>query len=201
MHSGFGLFTEEHDAFRKLVRKVVNLEIKPHVAAWEEAEEFPRALFSRFAELGFLGLKYSPDYGGTDAGFLYEAVLHEELGACGSGGVAAGLGAQFTIATGPIHQYGTEAQKRRFLAPAIAGLKIGALGVTEPGAGSDVAGLATSARLKGDRYVVKGAKTYITNGVRADFVVVAVKTDPSRGHKGLSLLIVEKGTPGFTVGK
>jgi acyl-CoA dehydrogenase len=201
MLHGYGLYLEEHEAFRRTVRAVVDKELKPFAPEWEEREEFPRELFRRFAELGFLGLKYPEAYGGSNAGELYEAVLLEELGRCGSGGVSAGLGAQFTIATGPLHKFGTEDQKQRFLAPAIRGEKIGALGITEPDAGSDVAGLRTTARREGNHYVVNGSKTYITNGVRADFVVLAVKTDPSRGHKGLSLLVVEKGTPGFTVGR
>ncbi len=201
MLHGYGLYEEEHEAFRRTVRAVVEKELKPSASQWEEQEEFPRELFTRFAELGFLGLKYPEAYGGTEAGELYEAVLLEELGRCGSGGVAAGLGAQFTIATGPLHKYGTEEQKQRFLAPAIRGEKVGALGITEPDAGSDVAGLRTTARREGDCYIVNGSKTYITNGVRADFVVLAVKTNPEAGRKGLSLLVVEKGTPGFSVGR
>jgi acyl-CoA dehydrogenase len=198
MH-GYGLYLEEHDAFRRTVRAVVDKELRPFARQWEEQGEFPRALFTRFGELGFLGLKYPEAYGGTNAGWLYEAVLLEELGRCGSGGVAAGLAAQFTISTGPLHLFGTDAQKQRWLAPAIRGEKIGALGITEPDAGSDVASLRTTARREGDHFVVDGSKTYITNGVRADFVVIAVKTDPTRGHKGLSMLVVERGTPGFGV--
>ncbi len=201
MSSGFGLFTEEHDAFRRTVRQVIAKEVKPFVTAWEEAEEFPLALYRSFAAHGFFGLKYAEEYGGTNAGFLYEAVLHEELAKCGSGGVAAGLGAQFTIGTGPIHLFGTHAQKVRYLAPAIRGEKIGAFAVTEPGAGSDVAGMITNARRDGDGWVLNGAKTYITNGVRADYVIVAAKTRPDAGHKGLSMFLVDKGTPGFTVAK
>jgi acyl-CoA dehydrogenase len=201
MQSGYGLFAEEHDAFRRTVRAVVDKELRPHAREWEERCEFPLALFKRFGDLGFLGLKYPEAYGGTDAGFLYEAVLLEELGRCGSGGVAAGLGAQFTIATGPVHLFGTDAQKRRFLTPAIKGDKVGALGITEPNAGSDVAGLTTFARKVDGGYRVNGAKTYITNGARADFVVLAVKTDKEKGHKGLSMLLVEKGMPGFSVGR
>jgi acyl-CoA dehydrogenase len=201
MLHGYGLYSEEHEAFRRTVRAVVDRELRPHAREWEAAGEFPRALFKRFGELGFLGLKYPEAYGGSNAGFLYEAVLLEELGRCGSGGVSAGLGAQFVISTGPLHLFGTDEQKRRFLAPAISGDKIGALGITEPDAGSDVAGIRTTARRDGDHYVVNGAKTYITNGVRADFVVLAVKTDPAVRHKGVSLLVVERGTPGFTVSR
>lgn len=202
MHAGYGLFTEEHHAFRRMVRQVIERELRPHAAEWERAEEFPRALFTRFGELGFFGLKYPEAYGGTDAGWLFEAVLVEELARCGSGGVAAGLGAQFSIATGPLHLFGNEAQKQRWLAPAISGEKIGALGITEPDAGSDVAGLRTTARREGTHCVVNGAKTYITNGVRADYVVLAVRTGaPDSGHSGLSMLVVERGTPGFSVSR
>lgn len=201
MLAGFGLYGEEHEAFRATVRAVVDRELRPHAQQWEAQGEFPRELFRRFGELGFLGLKYPEAYGGTDAGFLYEAVLLEELGRCGSGGVAAGLAAQFVIASGPLHLFGTDAQKRRFLTPAITGELIGALGITEPDAGSDVAGIRTRAVRDGAHYVVNGSKTYITNGVRADFVVLAVKTRPEAGHKGLSFLIAERGTPGFTLGR
>jgi acyl-CoA dehydrogenase len=201
MNSGFGIFSEEHDAFRAQVRKFVDAELRPHASKWEEAEEFPLSVYRRCAELGWFGLKYPEEYGGSNAGHLYEAVLLEELSRCGSGGVAAGLGAQFTISTGPIWKFGNDDQKKRFLAPAIRGEKIGALGITEPNAGSDVAGLRTTAKRDGDHFVINGSKTYITNGVRCDFVVLAVKTDPTRGHKGLSLIVVEKGTPGFSVSR
>lgn len=201
MSSGFGTFNEEHEAFRQTVRAWVQREIVPHVGAWEEAEAFPRELYDKAAQQGFFGLKYPEALGGTGAGVFFEAVLHEELSKCGSGGVAAGLGAQATIATGPLHLFGNDELKQRFLVPAIRGEKIGAFAVTEPGGGSDVAGLKTTARKDGDHYVLNGSKTYITNGVVADYVIVAVKTDPARGHKGLSMVIVEKGTPGFGVSK
>ncbi len=201
MNSGFQTFDGEHEAFRQTVKAFVAREITPHVKAWEQAEGFPRELYDRAAEQGFFGLKYDEAYGGTNAGFFFEAVLFEELSKCGSGGVAAGLGAQATIATGPLHLFGTDELKRRFLAPAIAGKCIGAFAVTEPDGGSDVAGLKTTARREGEHYVLDGSKTYITNGVRADYVIVAAKTDPSKGHKGVSMIVVEKGTPGFTVSR
>jgi acyl-CoA dehydrogenase len=128
-------------------------------------------------------------------------VLAEELSRCGSGGLAAGIGAHIGIATPPIWRFGTDEQKRRFLAPAIRGEKIGALGISEPGAGSDVAGIRTFARGVDGGYLVNGSKTFITNGVRADFVVTAVKTTEEGGHQGLSFLLIEKGMEGFTVSK
>lgn len=199
--SGFATFTEEHEAFRQTVRQWVQREIKPHVVKWEEAEEFPRELFGKAAELGLFGLKYEESYGGTNAGFFFEAIAIEELSKCGSGGVAAGLLGQATIATGPLHLFGSPAQKQKFLTRAIKGEWIGAFAVTEPGAGSDVAGLRTRAVKDANGWVLSGSKTYITNGVRADYVIVAAKTDPTKGHKGLSMFLVPRGTPGFTVSK
>lgn len=199
MSAGFATFSAEHDAFRRSVRGFVSTHITPHAKAWEAAQAFPDGLFQDAAAEGYFGLRYPEAYGGTNAGCLFEAVLHEELAKGGSAGVAAALGAQATIATGPLNAFGDDALKRRFLAPAIAGQRIGCFAVTEPGAGSDVAGLVTTARRDGDWYVVNGSKTYITNGVRADYAIVAVKTAPERGHKGLSLLVIERGAPGFTV--
>ena len=212
MSSGFQTYSEEHEAFRATVSQFVQRELKPHITRWEEAEEFPRELYGKAAEIGLFGLKYEEQYGGSNAGFFFEAVATEELSKCGSGGVAAGLGAQMTIATGPIHLFGTNAQKQRYLARAIKGEWIGAFAVTEPSGGSDVAGLRTTARREGDEYVINGSTTYITSGVRADDVIVAAKTgsppnavapggSASKGHKGLSMFIVERGTPGFTVSK
>ncbi len=194
-------FSEEHEAFRKTVRRFVDAEIRPHARAWDEAECFPFELYRRCAELGFFGLRFPEAYGGTDAGPLFEAVLHEEMARCGSGGVAAGLGGHVAIATPPVNSFGTEAQKQRYLVPAIRGERIGALAITEPDAGSDVAGLKTRCRRDGDHLVLDGRKTFITNGARADFYVVAVKTDPEAGHAGLSMVLVDKGTPGFSTSK
>lgn len=201
MSAGFATFSPEHEAFRSTVRAFVERELKPHAVKWEEAEEFPRETYSKAAELGLFGLKYAEAYGGSNAGFFFEAVAIEELSKCGSGGVAAGLIGQATIATGPVHLFGTDAQKQKYLTRAIKGEWIGAFAVTEPNAGSDVAGLQTHAKKTADGWVLNGSKTYITNGVRANYVIVAAKTDPSRGHKGLSMFLVDKGTPGFTVSK
>ena len=195
------IFADEHEAFRDTVRRFIGKEVSPQVEAWEEAGEFPRQLFSRFAALDLLGLKYPEAYGGTGAGKLYEAVLFEELGRCGSGGVFAGIGAHIAIATPPVFDFGTEEQRRRWLKPAIAGDIVVALGVTEPAGGSDIAHVLATARRDGDQYVVNGSKTFITNGVRADAVVALVRTRPEGGHHGLSLLVIEKGTPGYSVSR
>lgn len=200
--AGFATYTEEHEAFRETVKTWVEREIKPHVVKWEEAEEFPRELFGKAAELGLFGLKYEEKYGGTNAGFFFEAIAIEELSKCGSGGVAAGLLGQATIATGPLHLFGSDAQKQKYLTRAIKGEWVGAFAVTEPGAGSDVAGLRSHAKKQPDgSWVLNGSKTYITNGVRADYLIVAAKTDPAGGHKGLSMFLVEKTMPGFQVSK
>jgi acyl-CoA dehydrogenase len=194
-------FGAEHEELRAEIRRFVAEELRPHAAEWEAAEWFPNDVFRRMAELGLLGLKYPVEYGGRGGGYLDDAVFAEELGRCGSGGVSAGILAHIGIATPPVWRFGTDVQKERFLAPAIRGEKIAALGITEPGAGSDVAGIRTFARRVDGGYVVNGSKTYITNGVRADFVVTAVKTTEEGGHHGLSFLILERGMDGFEAQK
>ncbi len=195
-------FGEEHEELRETVRRFVQKEIAPNVDEWEAAREFPRELFSRCAELGFLGLKFPEELGGQGGTHLHDAVWVEELARSGgSGGVAAGLNAHTSIAMPPIFKFGTEEQKQRWLPAGIAGEKIGALGITEPGAGSDVASLATTAVRHGDTYVVNGAKTFITNGVRADFLVCACKTSEEGGHGGISFLVLEREMPGYEVSR
>ncbi len=194
-------FTEEHAALRESIRSFVEREIRPHVADWERAEEFPRELYTRMGELGFLGLKYPEEYGGQGGDYVHDTVLTEEMARCGSGGVSAGIGAHVAIATPPIFKFGTEEQRQRWLVPAIRGEKVGALAITEPGTGSDVAGIRTFARREDGEYVVNGSKIFITNGVRADIYVTAVKTDAEGGHHGLSFLVLEKGMEGFTVSR
>jgi acyl-CoA dehydrogenase len=195
-------FGEEHEELRQTVSRFVTKEIAPNVDEWEAAREFPRELFTRCAELGFLGLKFPEELGGQGGTHLHDAVWVEELARSGgSGGVAAGLNAHASIAMPPIFKFGTEEQKQRWLPAGIAGEKIGALGITEPGAGSDVASLATTAVRHGDTYVVNGAKTFITNGVRADFLVCACKTSEAGGHGGISFLVLEREMPGYEVSR
>jgi alkylation response protein AidB-like acyl-CoA dehydrogenase len=195
-------FSEEHEELRQTVSRFVTSEIEPNVDEWEATREFPRELFGRCAELGFLGLKFPEELGGQGGTHLHDAVWVEELARSGgSGGVAAGLNAHASIAMPPIFKFGTEEQKQRWLPAGIAGEKIGALGITEPGAGSDVASLATTAVRHGDTYVVNGAKTFITNGVRADFLVCACKTSEAGGHGGISFLVLEREMPGYEVSR
>jgi acyl-CoA dehydrogenase len=185
-------FSDEHEALRESIRRFVLAELRPHAAEWERARWFPDEVFGRMAEHGFLGLKYPEAYGGQGGDYVHEAVLAEELAHCGSGGLAAGIGAHVNIATPPIAKFGTEDQKQRYLVPAIAGEKIAALAITEPDAGSDVAALKTHARRVDGGWVVNGSKMFITNGVRAHFWVTAVKTTTEGGHHGISFLVIDR---------
>ena len=196
MTQRYYVFDDDHEAYRASVRSFVSKELRPNADEWERAEEFPVEIYQRMGKLGLFGNKFDEKYGGTGAGYLFESVLVEEMSRCGSGGVAAGLGAHAQIALPPIATFGTEEQKERWLVPGIKGEKIAALGITEPEAGSDVAGIKTKAVRDGDDYILNGSKTFITNGCRADMVVTAVRTgeDP---HGGVSFIVVEKGTPGF----
>jgi acyl-CoA dehydrogenase len=195
-------FTEEHEELRESARRFVQREIAPHVDEWEEAREFPRDLYRRCGELGFLGLKFPEEYGGQGGTHLHDAVWVEELSRSGaSGGVAAGLNAHASIAMPPIFNFGTEEQRQRWIVPGTAGEKIGALGITEPGTGSDVASVATTARRVDGGYVVNGSKTFITNGVRADFLVCACRTKEGGGHHGISFLVLEREMPGYEVSR
>ncbi|HUA12165.1 MAG TPA: acyl-CoA dehydrogenase family protein [Solirubrobacteraceae bacterium] len=185
-------FTEEHEALRESARGFIERELAPHAEQWERDGWFPNDAFAKLAGQGLLGLKYAERYGGQGGDDLHAAVLAEELARVGSGGTAAGLGAHMWIATPPIDRFGTDEQKERYLPPAIRGERIGALAITEPGAGSDVASLTTRAERVDGGFVVNGEKTYITNGVRADFLVTAVRTRPEGGHHGISFLIVDR---------
>jgi acyl-CoA dehydrogenase len=169
-------FTDEHEELRASVRGFIDRELAPYAQTWEDERWFPDEVFPKLAAQGLLGLKYPESYGGQGGDYLHEAVLVEELARTGSGGTAAGIGAHINIATPPIWKFGTEEQKQRYLVPAIRGERIGALGITEPEAGSDVAALRTRATPVDGGWLVNGEKTYITNGVRAHFIVTAVRT-------------------------
>jgi acyl-CoA dehydrogenase len=186
-------FTDEHEELRASARGFIERELAPHAQRWEEERWFSDDVFAALAAQGLLGLKYPERYGGQGGDYLHEAVLCEELARVGSGGTAAGIGAHVNIATPPIWKFGDEQQKQDYLVPAIRGERIGALGITEPGAGSDVASIATRAERVDGGFVVNGEKTYITNGVRAHFIVTAVKTSAEGGHHGISFLIVDRG--------
>ncbi len=186
-------FTDEHEELRESIRGFLDRELAPHAQDWERAEWFPDEVFPKLAAQGLLGLKYPAELGGQGGDYLHEAVLVEELSRIGSGGTAAGIGAHVNIATPPIWKFGSDDHKQRYLVPAIRGEKIGALAITEPDAGSDVAALRTRAECVDGGWVVNGEKTYITNGVRAHFMVTAVKTTQEGGHHGISFLIIDRG--------
>jgi acyl-CoA dehydrogenase len=197
----FELFRPEHDELRSAVKAFVEKELLPHAEEWERAEEFPKEIFKRVGDLGFFGLKYGEEYGGSGPDYLADAVVTEEFAGCGSGGVSACLGAHKDLATLYISNFGSPEQKERWLMPSIAGEIVGALGVTEPDAGSDVASIKTRARKDGSDWIINGTKTFITNGAWADYVVVAAQTDPEGGHEGLTLFVVEADSPGYEARK
>ncbi len=197
---GLDPFTEDHQAFRRTVREFCERELAPHARAWDAAAEFPRALFRTFGELGFFGIRHPPEWGGTGLDWWYVVAYAEELVRCRNAGLAMAMLVHGEMAIPVIADLGTDEQKREFLAPAIRGERIAALAISEPDAGSDVAALRTTARRDGDDLVVNGAKTWITNGARADFLTLAVRTG-GPGHEGLSLLLFPTDTPGFQVSR
>jgi len=201
MSSTFQPFKEEHQIFRQQVRAFVDNELRPNVDQWEEEKLFPNSVFKRAGELGILGAHYPEDVGGGGGDFWMSVVKSEELALCGSAGVTMGLLVQADMATPVINELGSREVKDEFLVPAISGDKVAALGVTEPGAGSDVAGLRTTARAVGDDYVINGSKTFITNGTRADFVTLMVKTDADAGHNGISIIVCPTDVKGFSISK
>src|SRR4051794_15612034 len=193
-------FTPEHDLFRKNLRAYVERELAPHALEWDEAGIFPREVFHGLAALGALGVNYPEEVGGSGGDYWHVVVLAEELVRGRNSGVSMAILVQAQIATPIIDEIGTAEQKREFLAPALAGEKIAALGISEPDAGSDVANIRTTARRVGDEYVINGAKMWITNGTRADFITLAVRTgDP--GYGGVSLLTFPTDVKGFSVSK
>lgn len=189
-------YTEEHLAFRASVKRFVDKELLPHVDAWDEAETFPRELYRRTAELGLLGLGFPEQYGGTPGDLFHEMVMVEEMTRTGSGGLLASLFSH-TIGAPPILVGGSEQLKNRVLPQILSGEKISALAVTEPSGGSDVANLNTRAVRDGEYYVVDGSKTFITSGMRADYITVAVRTG-GPGAGGISALLIEGDTPGLS---
>ena len=195
--AGLGLMSEEHAALRRSVRAFVAAEVAPNIDRWEEARRLPRALFRKAAAIGLQGLIFPEELGGSGGDFLMQIVASEELARAGAGGVCASLGS-YMIGLPPIVKLGSPEIRDAYARPIIAGEKISALAVTEPGGGSDVAALRTTARRDGDHYVVNGEKTFITSGMQADVFTVAVRTDPgSRGARGISFLVVDGDAAGL----
>ncbi len=196
----FPPFTDEHEQFRDTIREFAERELRPHNEEWEKAGAFPREVFHKLAELGALGIRFPEAYGGLGLDWWYSVAFAEGLAWCRNSGLVMSVLVDTDMATPIIAEIGTDAQKEEFLAPVIAGEKVAALGVSEPGAGSDVASLRTTARSDGDDYVIDGQKTFITNGAFADFITLAVRTG-EEGHGGISLVLFPTDTKGFSVGR
>ncbi|HET6368145.1 MAG TPA: acyl-CoA dehydrogenase family protein [Pseudomonadales bacterium] len=196
--------TDEHEMLRRTVRAFVEKEVAPQVDAWEEAGRIPRAFWRRLGELGLLGLEFPTEYGGAGGDFLSSVVLGEEMARCRSGGVAFSVLVHTDMSSPWLTRYGSDAQKRRYLPGIVSGETVCALGITEPGTGSDMAGIATRAVRDGEHYRLTGSKIFITNGVYGDLYFVAARTGPGtadRRHAGISMFLVERDTPGFTVSR
>jgi len=192
-------FTAEHENLRRTVARFVASEINPHVEEWERAEEFPsHELFRKMGALGLLGVKYDPAYGGLGLDFSYSMVMAEELGLIDCGGVPMAIGVHTDMCTPALNRFGTDEVKRNYLAPSIAGEMVGCLGVSEPGGGSDVAALRTTARKDGDDYVISGTKMWITNGMKADWCCLLANTSEGAAHQNKSLICVPMDASGIT---
>ncbi|MCW5723966.1 MAG: acyl-CoA dehydrogenase family protein [Maricaulaceae bacterium] len=192
-------FTEQHQQLRDTVAKFVAGEINPHVEEWEKAGEFPsHELFKKMGNLGLLGLRWPEEYGGAGLDFSYSLVMAEELGLCHCGGVPMAIGVQTDMCTPALARYGSDELRREFLAPAISGDMVACLGVSEPGGGSDVAAVKTTARSDGDDYVINGTKMWITNGMKADWCCLLANTSDGHPHGNKSLIIVPLNSPGVT---
>jgi len=194
-------FREEHEHFRNTVRQFAQKELAPYADEWEKAELFPNSVFKKAGDIGLFAAHYPEEQGGAGGDYWFSVVKAEELPKCMSAGVSMGLLVQGDMATPVIGDLGSKEQIAEFLTPAIKGDKIAALGVSEPNAGSDVAGIQTWAKKDGDDYIINGAKTYITNGTRCDFVTLLVKTNPEAGAHGCSFFLVPSKTKGFSVSK
>jgi alkylation response protein AidB-like acyl-CoA dehydrogenase len=192
--------TDEHEALRESIQSFAQKELAPHSDEWER-DGFPDWVFKRMGELGILGIHFPEEYGGQGGDYFMSIVRGEAMAHSNNGGLAMGIAVHTDMATPPILKFGSEYLKETYLVPSIKGELISSLGITEPGAGSDVAGIRTRAVRDGDEYVINGSKTFITNGVRADYIVLVTKTDPDAGYDGFSLFVVPKDTPGFHVSR
>jgi alkylation response protein AidB-like acyl-CoA dehydrogenase len=195
------IYTQEHEELRDSVRRYVDKELRPYVDEWEEAGFFPDDVFRRCGELGFLGLHYPERWGGSGGDLASGLVFVEELAKCGCGGVPMAISVQTHMCTPALGEFGSDELRERYLRPAIAGDKIGAIAITEPDAGSDVAAIKTRAVRDGDTWRINGQKLFITNGIRADFLTLVAQTEPGSGSRGISLFIVDTATPGVSVSR
>ncbi|MEZ4859111.1 MAG: acyl-CoA dehydrogenase family protein [Flavobacteriaceae bacterium] len=191
-------FTEEHEYFRKTFRDFLQKEVTPHIDKWEKTGTIERFIWEKMGEMGYLGISYPEQYGGLNLDIFYMVIFLEELQRVNSGGFAAAMWAHTYLAMTHLEKEGNDAQKKEYLAPSISGEKIGALCITEPFGGSDVGGMRSTAVKEGNYYILNGSKTFITNGVYSDYLIVAAKTKPELGNKGISIFVVDRDTPGLT---
>ncbi|MDX1543696.1 MAG: acyl-CoA dehydrogenase family protein [Christiangramia sp.] len=194
-------FTEEHELFRKSFQEFLQKEVVPHIEKWEETGTIERFIWKKFGEMGYFGLNQPEEYGGMDLDLFYTVIFLEELQKINSGGFAAAMWAHAYLAMTHVKIEASHELKEKYLVPAIEGEKIGCLCISEPFGGSDVAGMKTTAIKKGDKYIINGSKTFITNGVYADFYVVAAKTHPEKGNKGMSIFLLDKNLDGISATK
>jgi citronellyl-CoA dehydrogenase len=196
-------FTPEQQAFQQTIRDFFEREVNPHIDEWERARIFPaHRVFKRCGELGMLGITFDPAYGGSGLDYWWTAAYSEAMSeACPCNGIPMAIMVQTDMCTPALHDFGSHELKERFLRPSIAGEMVGAIGVSEPSAGSDVFSIRTMARRDGDFYIVNGRKIFITNGTQADYITLLTKTDPDAGHHGFTLLVVPTDSPGFGVAK
>lgn len=194
-------FTEEHQLFRESLKDFLQKEVIPHIEEWETSGIIDRSIWAKFGEMGYFGLSTPEAYGGLGLDLFYTVILLEELQKINSGGFAAAVWAHVYLAMTHLNKNANDAQKKAYLTPSVNGEKIGCLGVTEPFGGSDVAGMRTTATKKGDTYVINGSKTFITNGVYGDYIILAVKTDTSLGNRGISVFIVDLKSEGVSASK
>ncbi|MDT7827826.1 acyl-CoA dehydrogenase family protein [Pricia sp. S334] len=194
-------FTEEHGLFRESLKDFLQKEVVPHVEKWEASGQIEDFIWEKFGEMGYFGLAVYEEDGGLGLDLFYTVILLEELQKINSGGFAAAVWAHAYLAMTHLRKNGNESQKEKYLAPSIDGKIIGSLGVTEPFGGSDVAGMRTTATKEGDSYIINGSKTFITNGVYGDYTILAAKTDPSAGNKGISIFIVDLDSKGVSKNK
>ena len=194
-------FNEEHELFRQGLKDFLAKEVIPYVDEWEEQRRTPKELWKKFGDMGYLGINYPEKYGGVDADFFYSVIFLEEIAKCFSGGFAVAPSVMAYMSTPYILRHGSEFLKEKYVTKAVAGEWVGCIGITEPGAGSDVANIKTKAIREGDYYIVNGSKTFITNGVYGDFIVTVVKTDPSKGASGISLIVIDRNAEGVSATK
>lgn len=194
-------FTEEHNAFRKSFQDFLQKEVVPHIDKWEKTGTIERFIWKKFGEMGYLGINAPEEYGGLGLDIFYTVILLEELQKVNSGGFAAAIWAHVYLAMTHLEKEGSDAIKRNYLTASIEGEKIGCLCITEPFGGSDVAAMRTTAVKNGDTYVINGSKTFITNGVYSDYLIVTAKTNPAARNKGISIFIIDRHTPGISATK